>query len=87
MILDGSAHPAEATARLLSLPGIGPWTASYIATRALGDRDAFPVGDLGIRRALSALSGTATTLSVDRPAESWRPWRGYATMHLWTGAT
>jgi len=66
--------------RLLALPGIGPWTADYLALRVLGDRDALPVGDLVLRRALDV--GTAA--EVARAAESWRPLRAYAAVHLWT---
>jgi AraC family transcriptional regulator of adaptative response / DNA-3-methyladenine glycosylase II len=62
---------------LLAIPGIGPWTASYVAMRALGDRDAFPPGDVGIRNALAALG--AETADDER----WRPCRSYAVMHLW----
>ena len=62
---------------LLALPGIGPWTVSYVAMRALGDRDAFLAGDLGIRRALERL-GAASDI-----AERWRPYRAYAAQHLW----
>jgi AraC family transcriptional regulator of adaptative response / DNA-3-methyladenine glycosylase II len=61
---------------LVEIPGIGPWTASYVAMRALGDRDAFPPGDVGIRNALAALGASADD-------ERWRPWRSYAVMHLW----
>ena len=68
------------------MPGIGPWTAAYIAMRALRDPDAFPVGDLGVRLGFEALglpSAPADTLGY---AERWRPWRAYAVMHLWSGA-
>ena len=73
--------PAEAQAALEELPGIGPWTASYVRMRALGDRDAFPSADLGVIKALDAV-GVARRAIVD-VAERWRPWRGYATLHLW----
>jgi 3-methyladenine DNA glycosylase/8-oxoguanine DNA glycosylase len=81
----------ETVERLCALPGIGRWTADYIAMRALGEPDAFPAGDLGLRRALSddhAVRPTERALR-DR-AEKWRPWRAYAAMYLWTsppGAT
>jgi 3-methyladenine DNA glycosylase/8-oxoguanine DNA glycosylase len=74
----------EAQAALEELPGIGPWTASYIRMRALGDRDAFPSADLGVIKALEA-AGVARRSIVD-VAERWRPWRGYATLHLWASA-
>ena len=66
--------------RLLALPGIGPWTADYLALRVLADRDAMPVGDLVLRRAL----GVATDRDVARLAQPWRPWRAFAAVHLWT---
>lgn len=64
---------------LQALPGIGPWTAEYVAMRALGDPDAFPHSDLGLLSALS-LSRPAELLSL---AEAWRPFRAYAALHLW----
>lgn len=70
---------AEAT--LIALPGIGPWTAHYVRMRALGDRDAFPAADLGVLKAM-ALAGIHKRDILAR-AESWRPWRAYATLHLW----
>ncbi len=73
----------EARERLLALPGIGPWTASYIAMRALGDPDAFLPGDLGVRRAVERLGEFANPADLERMAERWRPWRAYATQHLW----
>ena len=67
----------EATVRsLCALPGIGPWTAQYVAMRACGERDAFPASDLALRKVL----GPDPTVI----AESWRPWRAYAAMHLWS---
>ena len=76
-------HPGadrdEAAARLLALPGIGPWTVAYIRMRALSDPDAFPATDVGVLRALAAL-GTGAGVAV---AERWRPWRSYAVHHLW----
>lgn len=72
--------------RLCALPGIGPWTANYIAMRGLGEADAFPIGDLGLARALEARGEPADPVSVAARAEAWRPWRAYATMHLWAAA-
>lgn len=80
------AAPArEAEAALVALPGIGPWTASYLRMRALGDRDAFPALDLGILRALQALlqDPRLGASEAQRLAESWRPWRAYACFQLW----
>ncbi len=71
--------PERAAAALQALPGIGPWTAQYVAMRALGAPDAFPPGDLGLRRALGGVD--ARTLAAR--AEGWRPWRAYAAVHLW----
>jgi AraC family transcriptional regulator of adaptative response / DNA-3-methyladenine glycosylase II len=65
---------------LRALPGVGDWTAEYVAMRALAWPDAFPAGDLGLRRAL----GDVTAAQARRIAETWRPWRSYAAIHLWT---
>lgn len=78
--------PADAQAKLLSLRGIGPWTASYIRMRALGDRDAFPVEDLGVTKAVRLFLPGGESLGrseILELAEAWRPWRAYATLHLW----
>jgi 3-methyladenine DNA glycosylase/8-oxoguanine DNA glycosylase len=80
------APGADARAALLALPGIGEWTASYIAMRALRDPDAFLPTDLGIRRALTSLGQPADARSALRLAERWRPWRTYATQLLWAHA-
>ncbi|HXR17569.1 MAG TPA: AlkA N-terminal domain-containing protein [Terriglobales bacterium] len=66
-------------ARLCEIPGIGKWTAQYVAMRALGEPDAFPSSDLGLLRALSLRSAR----ELERRAEAWRPWRAYAAMYLW----
>ena len=81
LTLDRTADPAETTEALLALPGIGPWTAEYIAMRALGWPDAFPAGDLGLRKALGGVS----TVECEARSERWRPWRAYAAAHLWMG--
>jgi AraC family transcriptional regulator of adaptative response / DNA-3-methyladenine glycosylase II len=81
--LDPGADREETQKRLLTLRGIGPWTASYVAMRALGDPDAFLPTDLGVRRAVSALGHPDDPASVAALAERWRPWRSYATRHLW----
>ena len=68
---------------LEALPGIGPWTRDIIAMRALGDPDAFPAGDVGVRRGAEALGlPTARSALIDRAAR-WRPWRAYAVQHVW----
>jgi AraC family transcriptional regulator of adaptative response / DNA-3-methyladenine glycosylase II len=75
--LDPGADREETGARLVALPGIGPWTAGYIRMRALSDPDVFLPGDVGLVRALRGLTGSLSA------AERWRPWRSYATHHLW----
>jgi AraC family transcriptional regulator of adaptative response / DNA-3-methyladenine glycosylase II len=67
--------------KLLALPGIGPWTAQYIAMRAFGEPDAFPAGDLVLQRA----AGCRNARELEERAEAWRPWRAYAAIHLWQG--
>jgi 3-methyladenine DNA glycosylase/8-oxoguanine DNA glycosylase len=69
---------------LTRLPGIGPWTANYIAMRAFGEPDAFPAGDLVLRKKMT-LEGeqTLSEKGALEQAESWRPWRAYAAMYLW----
>lgn len=70
--------------QLTALPGIGMWTAQYIAMRALREPDAFPAGDLGLRKALSPDGRSSVSeLELAARAESWRPWRAYAAMYLW----
>jgi AraC family transcriptional regulator, regulatory protein of adaptative response / DNA-3-methyladenine glycosylase II len=69
-------------AQLCEIPGIGEWTAQYVAMRALGEPDAFPAGDRGLLRALNLRS----TRELERRSESWRPWRAYAAMYLWNAS-
>lgn len=79
----GPCADLDATlARLRALPGIGPWTAQYIALRAFGWPDAWPSGDVVLRKAL----GGVTRSQADALAQAWRPWRSYATLHLWRKA-
>ena len=84
LVLDASRGLEDAVARLAAVPGIGAWTAHYIAMRALGEPDAFPAADLGLRRALGNGAGPLAPARVAERAEAWRPWRAYAAMHLWT---
>lgn len=77
--LEPGGDAGETMARLRSLPGIGEWTAQYIALRALAWPDAFPHTDLGIKK---ALGGVAPKRLLET-ADCWRPWRAYAAMHLW----
>jgi AraC family transcriptional regulator of adaptative response / DNA-3-methyladenine glycosylase II len=79
LVLEPTADVAATLAQLESLPGFGPWTAQYVAMRALGWPDAFPESDLGILKAL----GVASPRLARERAEAWRPWRAYAVMHLW----
>jgi AraC family transcriptional regulator of adaptative response / DNA-3-methyladenine glycosylase II len=81
--LDPGTDREETERRLLGLRGIGPWTAAYVAMRALGDPDAFLPTDLGVRRAIQRLGHAGDERSVAALAEGWRPWRAYATQHLW----
>ncbi len=80
--LDRGSDRDEVRRRMLDLPGIGPWTADYVAMRALGQPDAFLPTDLGVRNAWMALGGAADALGS--ASASWRPWRSYALLHLWT---
>ncbi|MGH9169482.1 MAG: AlkA N-terminal domain-containing protein [Acidimicrobiales bacterium] len=82
--LDAGAHRDETSARLLQIPGIGPWTVAHLRMRALGDPDAFPASDLGVRKALDRLglpSGERHALELSR---RWRPYRAYALQYLWS---
>ncbi|WP_312023459.1 AlkA N-terminal domain-containing protein [Streptomyces sp. RP5T] len=74
---------SETRARLLDLPGFGPWTVDVIAMRALGDPDAFLPTDLGIRRAAQELGLPSTPAALTARAAAWRPWRAYAVQYLW----
>ena len=79
--LEPGVNPEQTMAALKELPGIGDWTAQYVAMRALRDPDAFPASDLGIYRSL----GVSKPREALAAAESWRPWRAYAVLHLWLG--
>jgi AraC family transcriptional regulator, regulatory protein of adaptative response / DNA-3-methyladenine glycosylase II len=85
LVLSGRRSLDEAIAKLKALPGIGEWTAQYIAMRALREPDAFPHGDIGLMRALADAAGRRPTAAeLLARAEAWRPWRAYAALHLWT---
>jgi AraC family transcriptional regulator of adaptative response / DNA-3-methyladenine glycosylase II len=73
----------EFTTRWIALPGIGPWTANYIAMRALGHPDAFPADDLVLQKAVPEDGTRMTAKALTARAETWRPWRAYAVIHLW----
>src|SRR5262245_47525213 len=83
LVLDASQSLDDVVENLCAIPGIGPWTANYLAMRALGETDAFPADDLWLRRALSNGNGLLSTAQMTETAEAWRPWRAYAAMHLW----
>lgn len=84
VVLDAGCDWNRAREQLQALPGIGPWTAEIIAMRGLGDPDAFPVTDLGVRAAAEQLGLPADVRSLTEHSIRWRPWRSYVTQHLWT---
>lgn len=83
VVLDRSADRVGTKAALESVPGIGAWTADYVALRALGDPDVFLSTDLGVRRAAESLGID----DLDARSQNWRPWRSYALIHLWSTAS
>ena len=78
LVLDRGCDRTATRAALLALPGIGPWTADYVAMRALGDPDVLLVGDLAVRRI-----AVAHDLDLTDGRPDWSPWRSYAGHHLW----
>jgi AraC family transcriptional regulator of adaptative response / DNA-3-methyladenine glycosylase II len=78
-----SQCPGELITHLRSLPGIGPWTAQYIAMRVLSWPDAFPPGDVAALQAMRRLFGDMTPGQAQRRAQDWQPWRSYAVLRLW----
>jgi AraC family transcriptional regulator, regulatory protein of adaptative response / DNA-3-methyladenine glycosylase II len=84
LVLGPDADRRAARAALAELPGIGPWTTEVVAMRALGDPDAFPATDLGVRRAAEALGLPGSPGALTARAERWRPWRAYAVQYLWS---
>ncbi len=80
------ADPQEVRRRLLAVKGIGPWTVEYVAMRALGDRDAFPASDLGLRKAIDKAEPPGAA-ELEAMAEAWRPFRAYAAILLWRGGS
>jgi len=81
--LDVETPVAELRAQLLALPGIGPWTADYLALRALGHPDSFPATDLVIRQSAVARGLPGAPRALAARATAWSPWSGYAALHLW----
>jgi AraC family transcriptional regulator of adaptative response / DNA-3-methyladenine glycosylase II len=84
VILDAGSDWECARTQLLALPGVGPWTAEVIAMRGLGDPDAFPASDLGLQLAAKQLGLPTHQRALIERSARWRPWRSYATQHLWT---
>ena len=83
-VLDRAHTLADCVKGLTALPGIGEWTAQYIAMRALREPDAFPADDLALKRAVARIDGrTSTSRELLARADRWRPWRAYAAQHLW----
>lgn len=83
-LLEREATLEDSIAKLLALPGLGPWTAHYIAMRVLREPDAFPASDVGLMRALCGDAGVRPSAKeMGARAEAWRPWRAYAAQHLW----
>ena len=82
--LDPGAPLDETCRHLLGLKGIGPWTVSYITLRALRDPDAFPEGDLGLQKAAATYGDKLSAKALLSLAQRWKPWRGYAALHLWS---
>ena len=74
---------AQTTAALQALPGIGPWTANYIAMRALRWPDAFPAGDVALQSALGVRQHKTPAAEAERLSQAWRPWRSYAVLRAW----
>ena len=79
LVISPDVDLADARRRLLAVPGIGPWTVEYLAVRALADRDAWPAGDLVLRRVLGGVS----TKEAEAASAPWSPFRAYALFHLW----
>ncbi|HWI11180.1 MAG TPA: adenosine deaminase, partial [Burkholderiaceae bacterium] len=85
VLLAPGARPEPLIERLCALPGIGPWTAHYVAMRALGWPDAFPPNDVAVLKALARWRATTTTTQreAEAHAQAWQPWRAYAVLRLW----
>ncbi|MGD9531592.1 MAG: AlkA N-terminal domain-containing protein, partial [Pseudonocardia sp.] len=86
LVLDAGRDPAQLRADLVALPGIGPWTAGYVAMRVLGDPDEPLTGDLAARHGAAALGLPGDAAGLLRHAARWQPWRSYAVQHLWRAA-
>lgn len=84
--IDFNGSFEDIAAALIALPGFGVWTAQYVALRALGEPDAFLTGDLVLRQMAATDTIPLNTKALELRAENWKPWRGYAAMHLWNAA-
>jgi AraC family transcriptional regulator, regulatory protein of adaptative response / DNA-3-methyladenine glycosylase II len=87
LVLDAGRDPADLRAALTALPGIGPWTAGYLAIRVLGDPDELLATDLAVRRGAGALGLPSDAGRLVAHGENWKPWRSYAAMHLTRAST
>ena len=85
MRLAPGEDPETTMAALRELPGIGDWTAQYIAMRALRSPDAFPAGDVALQSALGIARGNSAARDALEASQVWRPWRSYAVMRTWAG--
>jgi AraC family transcriptional regulator, regulatory protein of adaptative response / DNA-3-methyladenine glycosylase II len=83
IVLQPGAEVSQTMVALQQLPGIGPWTASYIAMRALRWPDAFPAGDVALQSALGVRQAKTPALEAERLSQAWRPWRSYAVVRAW----
>ena len=84
--IDFTAQSDDVVRALTTVPGIGAWVAQYVALRALGEPDAFPPGDPVLRRMMVGDEGRSASGDIEARAQAWRPWRGYAVIHLWEAA-
>ncbi|MGI9001514.1 MAG: AlkA N-terminal domain-containing protein [Pseudonocardia sp.] len=87
LVLDAGRDPTDLRAALTALPGIGPWTAGYLAMRLLGEPDELLATDLAVRRGAERLGLPSDVGGITARAERWKPWRSYAATHLWRAAT
>lgn len=87
LVLDAAREPDELHSALTALPGVGPWTAGYLSIRLLGTCDELLASDLAVRRGAAALGLPSGVDGLGKHSERWRPWRSYATTHLWRAAT
>ncbi|MDQ4118303.1 MAG: DNA-3-methyladenine glycosylase 2 family protein, partial [Actinomycetota bacterium] len=86
LVLDPGRDPGELRAELAALPGLGPWSAGYLAMRVLGDPDELLASDLAVRRGAEALGLPGDAAGLEARAARWAPWRSYAATHLWRAA-